>query len=92
MTVAFAEDVRENGGAVVVSTGAVLRTNALPIARLGVLGMLPSFLGIGESFRFDRADAIRGPVLSELPSLDAVSPLTSTSRTCPSHHLTARRF
>ena len=39
----------------------------LPAGRPGVPGTLGSFLGIGESLRDDRADAIRGPALCELP-------------------------
>jgi len=34
-------------------------SETLPIARPGVLGILPSFLGTGESFRADNADATR---------------------------------
>lgn len=36
------------------------------IARAGVLGTLPSFLRIGESFLVDKADGMRGPVLHKL--------------------------
>ena len=43
MTVVFVEEVRDMGGA----------------PRPGVPGMLPSFLGMGESFLVDSDDCIR---------------------------------
>lgn len=58
VAVVFADDVRENGGA---------------IGRLGVPGILGSFPGTGESFRDDRADANRGPPPPE-PVLRIASP------------------
>lgn len=59
--VVFADEVREKGGA---------------IARPGVLGMLASFLGSGESFREDKADDTRGPPPPE-PVLLIISPAFS---------------
>lgn len=61
MTVAFADDVRENGGAVLVRFEVMKRTIYSPIARIGVPGTLPSFLGTGVSRREDKADVTRGP-------------------------------
>jgi hypothetical protein len=47
----------------------VLDIGALPVGRPGVPGILGSFLGIGESFRDDKADATRGTALYELPRI-----------------------
>jgi hypothetical protein len=68
VTVVFADDVRENGGAVEVSLQAFFGDiGASPVGRPGVPGTLGSFLGIGESLREDRADATRGTALCEFP-------------------------
>jgi hypothetical protein len=60
----FADDVRDITVEVNISWRSYI--GALPFGRLGVLGTLESFLGIGESLREDKADPIRGPALCEL--------------------------
>jgi hypothetical protein len=66
VTVVFAEELRENGGAINVSD--LLRTFVefeIPIALpTGVLGTF-SFLDTGKSFLADRAEDVRGPVYHE---------------------------
>lgn len=75
VAVVFADDVRENGGATEggQSTSLFWDIDTLPVGRLGVPGTLGSFLGTGESFRDDRADANRGPPPPE-PVLRIASP------------------
>lgn len=66
--VVFADDVRENGGAVLVNLRACGRilNQALPVGRPGVPGTLGSFLGMGESLREEIADATRATAGCEL--------------------------
>lgn len=69
VTVVFADEVRENGGAAERGqcTSLIWIIGALPVGRLGVPGTLGSFRGVEVSLREERVDAIRGPILYEFP-------------------------